>query len=156
MRRSTDRILTTHAGSLPRPETLIESNRARLTGERGRRGGASGPGSQDAVADVVGRSRRARHRRPERRRVRALDGRADRLRAPGGRTCSSASAALELADVGPSSMPPHRSEPGEPSAHAASATAATGALFADAYDDPTSGVMMGRPVGEVPGRAAGR
>jgi 5-methyltetrahydropteroyltriglutamate--homocysteine methyltransferase len=33
MRRSDDRILTTHAGSLPRPEDLIELNRARRAGE---------------------------------------------------------------------------------------------------------------------------
>ena len=33
MKRSTDRILTTHAGSLPRPQALIELNRARSRGE---------------------------------------------------------------------------------------------------------------------------
>jgi 5-methyltetrahydropteroyltriglutamate--homocysteine methyltransferase len=33
MRGSTDRILTSHAGSLPRPDALIEANRARETGE---------------------------------------------------------------------------------------------------------------------------
>jgi 5-methyltetrahydropteroyltriglutamate--homocysteine methyltransferase len=33
MRRSTERILTTHAGSLPRPDDLVELNRARLAGE---------------------------------------------------------------------------------------------------------------------------
>ena len=33
MRRSHDRILTTHAGSLPRPEDLIELNRSRQAGE---------------------------------------------------------------------------------------------------------------------------
>ncbi len=33
MRRSDDRILTTHTGSLPRPEDLIELNRARRAGE---------------------------------------------------------------------------------------------------------------------------
>ena len=33
MRRSDERILTTHAGSLPRPENLIELNRARRAGE---------------------------------------------------------------------------------------------------------------------------
>ncbi len=33
MKRSTDRILTTHAGSLPRPQALIELNRARSLGE---------------------------------------------------------------------------------------------------------------------------
>jgi 5-methyltetrahydropteroyltriglutamate--homocysteine methyltransferase len=33
MRTSTDRILTSHAGSLPRPDDLIEANRAREAGE---------------------------------------------------------------------------------------------------------------------------
>jgi 5-methyltetrahydropteroyltriglutamate--homocysteine methyltransferase len=32
MKRSVDRILTTHAGSLPRPEKLLEANRAKLDG----------------------------------------------------------------------------------------------------------------------------
>src|SRR5262249_483418 len=33
MKRGRDRILTTHAGSLPRPDDLIELNRARQAGE---------------------------------------------------------------------------------------------------------------------------
>jgi len=33
MRRSQDHILTSHVGSLPRPDALIEANRARETGE---------------------------------------------------------------------------------------------------------------------------
>src|ERR1700757_4032270 len=33
MRSSVDRILTSHAGSLPRPDELIEANRAREAGE---------------------------------------------------------------------------------------------------------------------------
>ena len=33
MRKSTDHILTSHAGSLPRPDDLIEANRAREAGE---------------------------------------------------------------------------------------------------------------------------
>src|SRR5262249_30734049 len=32
MKRSLDRILTTHAGSLPRPEKLLATNRAKLDG----------------------------------------------------------------------------------------------------------------------------
>ena len=35
MRRSTDHILTSHAGSLPRPDALIEANRAHDAGEIG-------------------------------------------------------------------------------------------------------------------------
>ena len=33
MRHSADRILTSHVGSLPRPDALIEANRAREAGE---------------------------------------------------------------------------------------------------------------------------
>ena len=33
MRRSTEHILTSHVGSLPRPDALIAANRARETGE---------------------------------------------------------------------------------------------------------------------------
>ena len=33
MKRSEQRILTTHAGSLPRPERLLEINRAKVAGE---------------------------------------------------------------------------------------------------------------------------
>ena len=33
MKRSTDRILTSHAGSLPRPENLIALNRRKGSGE---------------------------------------------------------------------------------------------------------------------------
>jgi 5-methyltetrahydropteroyltriglutamate--homocysteine methyltransferase len=36
MKRSTDRILTTHVGSLPRPPDLIAMVRAKLRGEPGR------------------------------------------------------------------------------------------------------------------------
>jgi 5-methyltetrahydropteroyltriglutamate--homocysteine methyltransferase len=35
VRNSSERILTSHAGSLPRPEALIEANRARMAGEGG-------------------------------------------------------------------------------------------------------------------------
>jgi 5-methyltetrahydropteroyltriglutamate--homocysteine methyltransferase len=52
MRASTDHILTSHAGSLPRPDALIEANRAREAGE------AAGARSYDdilrqSVADIV-------------------------------------------------------------------------------------------------------
>jgi 5-methyltetrahydropteroyltriglutamate--homocysteine methyltransferase len=55
MKRSIDRILTTHAGSLPRPPALIEAYRAgagRLTGEDAE------ARLRSAVADVVAEQRR--------------------------------------------------------------------------------------------------
>src|SRR5437762_13841181 len=52
MRTSQDHILTSHVGSLPRPDALIEANRARDAGE------ATNPGAFEAaisaaVMDVV-------------------------------------------------------------------------------------------------------
>src|SRR5688572_14714359 len=52
MRRSSDHILTSHVGSLPRPDALIAANRARDAGE------AIDPGAFEqtlsaAVTDVV-------------------------------------------------------------------------------------------------------
>ena len=40
--RSTDRILTTHAGSLPRPDDIVEMMRARMRGDK-----------RDAAADAA-------------------------------------------------------------------------------------------------------
>jgi 5-methyltetrahydropteroyltriglutamate--homocysteine methyltransferase len=56
MRTSSDRILTSHAGSLPRPDALIEANRAREAGEA-----TDEPAFQQtlraAVGDVVRRQK---------------------------------------------------------------------------------------------------
>ena len=72
MRRSSDRILTSHAGSLPRPDDLIDANRQR---EAGKVDEARVP----EIAHSGGGRRRAppgrgRHRRAGRRRVRQVDG----------------------------------------------------------------------------------
>ena len=53
MKASTSRILTTHVGSLPRPDSLIELNAKRHAGEIGA-DEVAGP-LRDAVADVVRR-----------------------------------------------------------------------------------------------------
>jgi 5-methyltetrahydropteroyltriglutamate--homocysteine methyltransferase len=58
MRRSTDRILTTHAGSLSRPGNLIEINRARVSGES-KDEAAYAQCLAGAVVDVVRRQRDA-------------------------------------------------------------------------------------------------
>ena len=72
MKRSTDRILTTHVGSLPRPPDLIALVRAKLRGE------AVDPQAyarvlKDSVAAIVRQAGRARHRRDRRRRVRQAE-----------------------------------------------------------------------------------
>jgi 5-methyltetrahydropteroyltriglutamate--homocysteine methyltransferase len=51
-----DRILTSHAGSLPRPDELIEANRERQAGELADEA-AYGAGLAAAVAGVVARQR---------------------------------------------------------------------------------------------------
>jgi len=56
MRRSSDHILTSHVGSLPRPDVLIEANRAREAGEK-IDGVKFQQTLQSAVADVVQRQR---------------------------------------------------------------------------------------------------
>jgi 5-methyltetrahydropteroyltriglutamate--homocysteine methyltransferase len=54
MKRSTDRILTTHTGSLPRPSDLIEMNRQRAAGEAVEEAAYAGRLAA-AVAEVVRR-----------------------------------------------------------------------------------------------------
>jgi len=56
METSRDRVLTSHVGSLPRPEALIEANRARDAGERGD-DAAFQAILREAVAEVVRRQR---------------------------------------------------------------------------------------------------
>jgi 5-methyltetrahydropteroyltriglutamate--homocysteine methyltransferase len=58
MRRSTEQILTSHAGSLPRPDSLIEANRARYEGETDDEAGFQSELRQ-AVVDVVARQQQA-------------------------------------------------------------------------------------------------
>ncbi len=68
-----DRILTSHAGSLPRPEDLIALNGGRSGGELPDEDGYLGS-LRAAVADVVARQRGIGIDLVKRRRVRALNG----------------------------------------------------------------------------------
>ena len=90
MKRSTDRILTTHVGSLIRPQPLQEFLRAKQA-RRAFDEEAYEKCLTDAVADVVRAAGRGRRRRRQRRRVRQVDqlvairaGAPVRLRAPAG------------------------------------------------------------------------
>ena len=56
MRTSSDHILTSHAGSLPRPDALIEANRAREAGEASDEQAFRGT-LRAAVGDVVRRQK---------------------------------------------------------------------------------------------------
>ena len=78
MRQSRDRILTSHVGSLPRPDALIAANRAREAGRvtTSRDSGTLGSAVGGRRAPAAG----GRHRRSRRRRVRQVDGAARQLR----------------------------------------------------------------------------
>ncbi len=54
--QNTDRIMTTHVGSLPRPHDLLDVMKARLEGRESRRGGLSGArsGRGDGVRAQTG------------------------------------------------------------------------------------------------------
>jgi 5-methyltetrahydropteroyltriglutamate--homocysteine methyltransferase len=147
MRRSTDRILTTHAGSLPRPDDLLEVNRARLLGEAFDRQEFDDD-LEFAVQDVVGRQKAAGIDVPN-------DGEYGHSM---GTTFDFAAwwtyvferlGGTELADFSLFEMAPHRSAPGDPRL-TSMADRRDRALFAAAYSDPDSGVMMGRPVAKFP------
>ena len=141
MLNSRNGIQTTHVGSLPRPDNLIEANRAREAGESEDEA-AFQKTLRDAVADVVRAQKDCRRLDSERRRVRQVDGPARQL--------------SRLGDV--CLRPPRRP-------HAAAVPASTGDItratkpgdivlksigerrdrvrFAGAYNDPESGVYMG-------------
>ena len=145
MRTSADRILTSHAGSLPRPDDLIELNRARAMGELDDEAAFQGA-LADGVAEVV------------RRQVEAgidVPGDGEYGKSMGHRVNYGAwwsysfqrLSGLELTGPGLFQMPAHRSEPGN--------IVLTGfgdrrdrTTFAEAYADPESGVYTGpRPPG---------
>src|SRR3954469_13620176 len=147
MERSTHGTLTTHAGSLPRPQTLIESNRARLTGESVDEA-AFRIRLEDAVHDVVGRQVTLGLDVPN-------DG--EYGHSMGSRVDYAAwwtyvferLGGTELADVDLMRMPAHRSSPGDVRL-TSFGDRRDRQQFADAYDDPQSGVMMGRPTAKFP------
>ena len=72
MKRSTDRILTTHAGSLPRPPDILQMIRAKARGEPvdEKKLGRAGQGGGDRGRAAAGRRR---PRRDRRRRIRQAE-----------------------------------------------------------------------------------
>jgi 5-methyltetrahydropteroyltriglutamate--homocysteine methyltransferase len=140
MRDSRDRILTSHAGSLPRPDDLIEANRARESG-----GSADEVSFQArlraSVADVVRRQREAGIDVP---------GDGEFGKAMGHRVNYRAwwsysfqrLGGLELGTAGLYDMPARRSRPGEV-VLTSFADRRDRLRFAAAYADPDSGVSTG-------------
>ena len=68
MQRSTERFLTTHTGSLPRPDDLVRMMYAQGGRRAGRTPTRSPQRVASAVAEVVRKQARGRHRRRQRRR----------------------------------------------------------------------------------------
>src|SRR5262245_2140451 len=141
MKRSDSRILTTHAGSLPRPDDLIELNRSRQKGE------ATDEAAYEhrlrvAVEDVVRRQKDA-----------GIDivgdgefGKAMGQRINYGAWWSYSFQRLGGLELGEEiyKAPPRRSEPGEVRLTSFS-DRRDRRIFADAYADPDSGCSTVRP-----------
>ena len=140
MRDSRSRIVTSHAGSLPRPDDLLDANRARESGERGdeRRFQEQ---LTAAVADVVRRQRDAGIDVP---------GDGEFGKAMGHRVNYRAwwsysfqrLGGLELGAAGLYDMPARRSRPGEV-VLTSFADRRDRQRFAAAYADPDSGITTG-------------
>ena len=140
MRDSRDRILTSHAGSLPRPDDLIEANRARESG-----GAPDERRLQDqlraSVAEVVRRQKDLGI---------AIPGDGEFGKSMGHRVNYRAwwsysfqrLGGLELGTTGLYDMPPQRSRPGEVVLTSFS-DRRDRVKFAAAYADPDSGVSTG-------------
>jgi 5-methyltetrahydropteroyltriglutamate--homocysteine methyltransferase len=140
MRDSRARIITTHAGSLPRPDDLIELNRARQAGESADEG-AYQARLATAVADVVRRQRAA-----------GIDvpgdgefGKAMGQRVNYGAWWSYSFQRLGGLELGTElyRIPARRSEPGRVRL-TSFADRRDRTLFATAYADPDSGVSTNR------------
>ena len=140
MKRSTKRIHTSHAGSLPRPDDLIELNRARLAGD-----GSDEAVFQErlnaAVRDVVTHQRSVGIDIP---------GDGEYGKAMGHRVNYGAwwsysfqrLGGLELTGPGLYEMPAHRSEPGR-IVLTSFGDRRDRRRFAEAYADPESGITTG-------------
>jgi 5-methyltetrahydropteroyltriglutamate--homocysteine methyltransferase len=153
MRDSLDRIITSHAGSLPRPDTLIEANRAREAAAAIHPGGSGRPPGaprdesgfqaqlRAAVADVVRRQRDIGIDVP---------GDGEFGKSMGARVNYRAwwsysfdrLGGLELGTTGLYDMPARRSRPGE-IVLTSFADRRDRLRFAAAYADPDSGITTG-------------
>ncbi len=140
MKQSTDRIQTSHAGSLPRPDDLIDLNRARLAG-RDSDEAAFQERLSAAVKEVVAQQKNAGI---------AIPGDGEYGKAMGHRVNYGAwwsysfqrLGGLELTGPGLYDMPVHRSEPGH-IVLTSFGDRRDRRRFAEAYEDPDSGITTG-------------
>jgi 5-methyltetrahydropteroyltriglutamate--homocysteine methyltransferase len=140
MRQSRDQILTSHAGSLPRPEELIDANRARESGMA-----TDERRFQDqlraSVAEVVRLQKQAGIAVPGDGEFGKSMGHKVNYRAWWSYSFQRLGG-LELGTAGLYDMPPHRSRPGEV-VLTSFADRRDRLKFAAAYADPDSGITTG-------------
>jgi 5-methyltetrahydropteroyltriglutamate--homocysteine methyltransferase len=144
---SSNRILTSHVGSLPRPADLLELNQARFSGAAPDEEMFQGRLS-DAVRDLVRRQATLGIDIPN-------DG--EYGHAMGNQVDYGAwwtyvfgrLGGLELTDVSLWEMPKHRSEPGSV-VLSSFGDRRDRLAFAEAYNDPESGITVGRPGPQFP------
>jgi 5-methyltetrahydropteroyltriglutamate--homocysteine methyltransferase len=144
MRKSSDRILTSHAGSLPRPDSLIEANARR---EEGKADEASFQKTLSAgVADVVRRQKEAGIAVPGDGEYGKSMGSKVNYRAWWSYSFTRLSN-LRIEDIDRDKMPVHRSTPGNP-VLSTFGDRRDRVRFAAAYADPaSSGITTGpRPM----------
>jgi 5-methyltetrahydropteroyltriglutamate--homocysteine methyltransferase len=140
MHTSTDRILTSHAGSLPRPDDLRELNRRRMVGEAVEEEAFQAE-LTEAVADLVRRQRELGIDVPN-------DG--EYGHTMGDKTDYGAwwgyvferLGGLEISETPLWALPEHRSEPGD-IILTSFADRRDWTTFAEAYSDPESGIQVG-------------
>ena len=140
MRRSSDHILTSHVGSLPRPDVLIEANRAREAGQK-TDGVKFQQMLQSAVAEVVQRQRELGIDIPND----GEFGKSVTYRIHYGAWWNYAFqrwGGIEFGAPGPYGRMPQRSRPGE-IVLTSQDNRRDRQRFAAAYADPESGVSMG-------------
>src|ERR1700733_5274024 len=140
MRSSRDRILTSHAGSLPRPDALIEANRIRASGENADEAQFQAQ-LRAAVRDVVSRQKELGI---------DLPGDGEFGKAMGSRVNYGAwwsysfmrLGGLEMSGPGLYAMPTYRSRPGHVLL-TSFGDRRDRTRFAAAYNDPESGITTG-------------
>ena len=150
MRKSTDAILTSHAGSLPRPDSLIEANHQR---EAGKADEASFQKSlTDAVSDVVRRQVAAGISVPGDGEYGKSMGSKVNYRAWWSYSFTRLGG-LTIEDIDRDTMPVHRSTPGN-TVLSTFADRRDRARFAAAYSDPEFGDHDGAAADELAVRVA--
>ncbi len=143
MKASSDRILTSHAGSLPRPDSLIDANRRREEGKADE--AAFQKTLAQGVADVVRRQKEAGIAVPGDGEYGKSMGSAVNYRAWWSYSFTRLGN-LRIEDIDRDKMPVHRSTPGN-TVLSTFADRRDRARFAAAYSDPESGITTGpRPM----------